>query len=235
MKAEHLVQVHGLIARRGRFTLQIPHWELPAGCVVGVVGPNGAGKTTLLEILAGLAPRQAGEVKVLGMDPARHPAQVRAQLGFMSDDLSLFDLRIGPMMRLMSGYYERWDAGLVASLLERFELDPADRASQLSKGQGTRLRLVLALAFRPTLLVLDEPATGLDLRGRRQLLQAVLEVVRDEGRSVIVSSHQLADLERIADRLLVLDKGLLKADAPTPEIVGEGRTLEEAMLLLEAG
>ena len=232
---DSLVEIEGLVARRGRFTLEVPSWHVPPGCVVGVVGPNGAGKTTLLQVLAGLGTRQGGRGTVLGDDPARHPERVRARVGFMSDDLSLFDVRVASLLRLLSGYYPTWDAALVDQLAGRLELDPGAKVGQLSKGQGTRLRLVVAMAFRPTILVLDEPATGLDVKGRRQLLQAVLEVVSDEGRSVIVSSHQLADLERIADRLLVLDRGRVVAEATTPEVVGEGRTLEEALLALEAG
>ncbi len=225
-----LVEVRDLKVRRGRFTLDVPAWSVPAGSVFGVVGPNGAGKTTLLEVLAGLGDRHGGTVTVLGEDPARAPEKVRSVLGFMSDDLSLFDMRIGPLLRLLSGYYPTWDAALVDDLLQRFELDSTAKVRTLSKGQGTRLRLVTALAFRPRVLVLDEPATGLDVRGRRTLLRAVLDVVQEPERAVIVSSHQLADVERIADHLLVLDRGGVVHCGPTPDLVGEGRTLEEALL-----
>lgn len=105
----------------------------------------------------------------------------------------------------------------------------------LSKGQATRLRITCALAHRPRIVLLDEPATGLDLVGRRRLLEAVLEVVQDEDRAVVISSHQLADIERIADRLLVLARGRVLAEGATPELVGEGQTLEEAMLGWEGG
>lgn len=153
----------------------------------------------------------------------------------MSDDLPVFDLRVGELLRVLSGYYPRWDAGLVRGLLDRFELDPRQRARDLSKGQATRLRITCALAHRPRIVLLDEPATGLDLVGRRRLLEAVLEVVQDEDRAVVISSHQLADIERIADRLLVLARGRVLAEGATPELVGEGQTLEEAMLGWEGG
>ena len=118
--------------------------------------------------------------------------------------------------------------------LVRFHLDPRDKTHQLSRGQGTRLRLVLAMAFRPRVLVLDEPAGGLDLAGRRALLDIVLEIVGDPERSVIISSHQLSDVERIADRLLVLRRGSVIREGPTAELIGEGRTIEEALLDWEA-
>ena len=227
---EDLVVAEDIRRARGAFLLQIPRWRVPAGVVVGVVGPNGAGKTTLLRLLAGLDPRDAGRLEVLGHDPWRAPERVRQELGFMADDQALFDVRIDRLLWLLSGYYPTWDAALVERLLERFQLDPARRVSRLSKGEAVRIRLVTALAHRPRLLVLDEPAAGLDLAGRRALLQSVLEVVRDEGRSVLVSSHQLADLERVTDRLLVLRAGEVLREGATPALVPEGLTLEEAMI-----
>ncbi|MCB9779228.1 MAG: ABC transporter ATP-binding protein [Alphaproteobacteria bacterium] len=229
-----LVHLDGLRIRRGPFTLEIPAWDLRPGRVVGLVGGNGAGKTTLLRHLAGLSPRDAGTVSVLGRDPVRDPGGVRSVLGFMADDLPVFDLRVDRLLRTLSGYYPGWDPALVEHLLGRFELDPRQRARDLSKGQAVRLRLICVLAWRPEVVVLDEPAAGLDLTGRRRLLEAVLDVVQDERRSVVVSSHILTDVERIADELLVLRRGRVVAQGPTPQVVGEDRTLEEALLSWEA-
>jgi RNA 3'-terminal phosphate cyclase len=131
-----LIEVRDLVVRRGTFALEVPGWRVEPGQVIGVVGPNGAGKTTLLETLAGLRPANAGTVRVLGRDPWREP-EVRAALGFASDDMPVFDLRVAPLLRLLSGYYPTWDAALAESLLERFKLDTAARAHTLSKGQGT--------------------------------------------------------------------------------------------------
>ena len=228
--SEPLVELTDVVARRGAFELQVPTWRVEPGTVVGVVGPNGAGKTTLLRLLPGLDRAQGGRVRVLGMDPIQSPVEVRSSLGFMTDDLPLFDLRIGALCRTLSGYYPTWDADLVDQLLDRFELQTGARVRSLSRGQGTRLRLLVAMAFCPRVLVLDEPATGLDVLGRRRLLESVLEVVQDSERAVVVSSHLLTDLERVADRLLVLDRGRVVADGPTPDLVGQDRTLEEALL-----
>jgi ABC-2 type transport system ATP-binding protein len=224
-----LITVSDLTVRRDRFTLEIPKWTLEPGKVIGLVGPNGAGKTTLLECLAGLRKPTKGEVRVFDHEPWTTPS-VRASLGFMSDDMPVFDMRIGPLLRTLSGYYETWDAELVEELLERFKLDPGKKASQLSKGQGTRLRLVTAMAFRPRVLLLDEPASGLDLAGRHALLKSVLDVVYDPTRSVVISSHMLRDVERIADRLLVVNEGRIVKDGETEALVGDQRTLEEAII-----
>jgi ABC-2 type transport system ATP-binding protein len=228
---DDLIEVNDLLVRRGSFVLKVPRWRLAPGQVVGLVGPNAAGKTTFLESLSGLRAVQGGHVRVFDRNPWSDPVGVRTALGFMSDDLPVFDMRIGPLLRLISGYYPTWDSGLVEDLLERFRLDPRQKARALSKGQGTRLRLITAMAFRPRVLLLDEPASGLDLAGRRSLLELVLDVVRDPARSVIISSHLLHDVERISDRLLVLEEGRVVREGPTDDLVGDQRTLEEALMI----
>ena len=230
MNPSELIRIEGLVLRRGTFRLNIPSWSLAPGQVIGLVGPNGAGKTTLLEGLAGLRPLDGGTARVFGMDPWTDPAGVRSSLGFMSDDMPLFAMKAGPLMEMLSGYYPTWDAELVRDLMDRFRIDPGKQVGRLSKGQGTRLRLITAMAFRPRVLLLDEPAAGLDLAGRRTLLDAVLDVVRDPERSVMISSHLLADVERIADHLLVLDQGRVVQEGRTDSLIGDGRTLEEALL-----
>ena len=229
MSSDVLVSAEDLVVRRGDFTLNVPRWQVRAGEVVGLVGPNGAGKTTLLETLPGLRPLDGGSLSVFGRDPWDDPVGVRLSLGYMTDDLPLFAMRIDRLLRTLSGYYQDWDADLVELLLDRFELSPSRKVWELSKGEGTRLRLITAMAFRPRLLVLDEPAAGLDLAGRRRLLESVLDVVRDAQRSVVFSSHALHDVERIADRLLVLNRGKVVRDGATDALVGDGRTLEEAL------
>jgi ABC-2 type transport system ATP-binding protein len=230
MTTQPLIEISDLEVKRERFVLDIDQWQVQPGEVIGLVGPNGAGKTTLLETLAGLRRRTAGHLEILGADPWRDPVTVRSALGFMTDEMPIFDMRIGPLMTMLSGYYETWDVTLVEELLERFKLDPGQRSGKLSRGQGTRLRLVTAMAFRPRLLLLDEPASGLDLAGRHSLLKTVLEVVSDPHRSVIISSHLLQDVERITDRLLVIDNGKVVQDGATDELIGHERTLEEALM-----
>lgn len=229
MTEEPLVRVRHLDVRRGGFLLRVPHWDVPPGIVAGLVGPNGAGKTTLLETLAGFEAKNAGRLEVFGLDPWKHPVSVRTRLGFMSDDMPVFALRVDRLIRFVAGHYRSWDEQLAGELIDRFRIDTRKKAQNLSRGEGTRLRLLLAMGFRPRLLLLDEPALGLDLAGRRALLETVLELVADPSCSVVISSHQLHDVERIADRLLVLDGGIVTAEGETTELVGDHQTLEEAL------
>ncbi|MEM7244069.1 MAG: ABC transporter ATP-binding protein [Acidobacteriota bacterium] len=230
MSDEEVIRLENVEVRRGSFRLRVPSWSVPSGCVVGVIGASGAGKTTLLRLLPGLDPVHGGSVRVFGLDPRRAPEDVRSALGYMTDDLPVFSMQLDELFRFVSGYYPSWDATLVDELLQRFPLELDKQASELSKGEATKLRLILAMAFRPRVLVLDEPATGLDLMSRRNLLTTVLEVVKEPERTVIVSSHAIVDLERIADHLLVLREGEVVQQGATDELVGEGRSLEEAFL-----
>ena len=225
-----LLNMSQVARTRGDFELTVPQWRVGPGEVVGLVGPNGAGKTTLLRLVAGLDAPKSGEIAVVGLDPVSDHTKMRSQCAFMWDDQPVFNVPIGRMLHLLSGYYPTWDADLVEQLLERFDLRPQALPGQLSRGQGTRLRLLIALAWRPRLLLLDEPASGLDLSGRQALLESVIEVAGSGDRSVIISSHQLADVERICDRLLVLSRGQVVQDGPTDALVASGRTLEEAMV-----
>ena len=231
MNAAELIHVEDLVVRRGAFTLELPRWQVAPGSVVGARRPQRRGQDHPAGVPGRPAShRTAGRSGSSDLDPWRDPVRVRSALGFMSDSMPLFAMKIGALLRMLSGYYPTWDGPLVDELLDRFKLDPGKRVGQLSRGQGTRLRLVTAMAFRPRLLLLDEPAAGLDLGGRRALLDSVLEVVRDPERSVIISSHMLVDVERIADRLLVINDGQAIQEGPTGELVGEERTLEEALL-----
>jgi ABC-2 type transport system ATP-binding protein len=225
-----LIRAAGLQLRRRAFQLHIDTLEVQPGSVVGLVGPNGSGKTTLMEALVGLRPIHAGTVRVVGLDPRRSGAQIRETVAITSATRPLPAMRVGTLLDRVAPYYPTWDAELAQSLVERFSVDLLARVPNLSTGQRARLRLVLALASRPRVVLLDEPGLGLDLSQRRALFTSVLEVVQDPERSVVISSHQLEDLERLADHLVVLAGGRCVRQGPIEDLVGDGQTLEEALL-----
>ncbi len=222
-------QITGLRCKRGQFTLDVPELHGTAGTVIGLVGRNGAGKSTLLQVMAGLHHADAGTVRVFGMDPWKEGAKVRLRTGWMSDDMPIWALRIDRLLSTLKGFYPTWDDALVATLLDKLELDPKRRVTDLSKGEHTRIRLVITLAFKPDLVLLDEPATGLDVPARRALLELILGVVREGSRTVLVSSHQVDDIERIADRVLLIDGGRITGDGTAREVAGDSPNLEERL------
>lgn len=223
------ISLRGVISRRGGFSLEVPELDLLPGTVVGLCGRNGAGKSTLLELCAGLLAPDVGQVRVCGLDPVARLREARQLIGWMSDDMPLFPLTLERHARLLARFYPRWDAELVGRLFDRFELHPGRVVGELSKGEGTRARLALSMGHRPRVLLLDEPATGLDVPSRRALVRELLEVMQDETRLVLLASHQLADLERVADRVLVLEGGRIRADGPLEQLTGGRQTLEELL------
>ena len=223
------VVISGLVVQRGAFRLDVPSLTVEAGSVVGLVGRNAAGKTTLLQVLSGQLSPTSGTARVFGFDPIEELVSARQQVAWMSDDMPVFAMRIADHLNAVAPFWPTWDATLAGQLLQRFELDPRKSTVRLSKGEHTRFRLVLALAWRPKLVLLDEPATGLDVPSRREMLAQVMDIVRDPERSVIISSHQAADIERVADRVLLIERGRIVADGQPQEVAGVGRTLEERL------
>jgi len=178
--------------------------SIPAGQVVGLVGPNGAGKTTLLHLATGLIAPTSGAIEVLGGRPASSPAQL-ARVGFVAQDTPTYAaLSVADHLRLGERMNPGWDAALAHDRIRRLGLEAAKRAGKLSGGQRAQLALTLAIAKRPELLILDEPVASLDPLARREFLQSLMEHTADQQVSVVLSSHLVADLERVCDYLIVL-------------------------------
>ena len=177
---------------------------IPEGHVVGLVGPNGAGKTTLLRLAAGMLTPTRGTITVLGERPAAGPAQL-ARVGFVAQDTAVYArLTVADHLRLGAWLNPGWDDDLARQRIGQLALDPKQRAGSLSGGQRAQLALTLAMAKRPELLILDEPVASLDPLARREFLQGLMEAVAEQRLSVVLSSHLVADLERVCDYLVVL-------------------------------
>jgi ABC-2 type transport system ATP-binding protein len=177
---------------------------IPEGRVTGLVGPNGAGKTTLLRLAGGLLAPTRGTISVLGERPAAGPAQL-ARIGFVAQDTPVYArMTVAGHLRLGAWLNPGWDDKLARQRIGQLGLDPRQRAGSLSGGQRAQLALTLALAKRPELLVLDEPVASRDPLARREFLQGLMEAVAEHGLSVVLSSHLVADLQRVCDYLVVL-------------------------------
>jgi len=206
---EHVIEVSGLTRRFGpKVALADVRLAVPRGVVFGLVGVNGAGKTTLIKHVLGLLKAASGSVRVFGRDPAADPAGVLVRVGYLSEEPDLPGwMRVGELLRYTRAFYPTWDPAFADELRASFELDLTAKVKHLSKGQRARVGLVLALAHRPELLVLDEPSSGLDPIVRRDILGAIIRTIAEEGRTVIFSSHLLHEVERVADRVALIHAG----------------------------
>jgi ABC-2 type transport system ATP-binding protein len=207
--ARAIVEIAAVSRRFGaKAALSEVSLAIPRGVVFGLLGTNGAGKTTLIKHVLGLLRPQAGSVAVFGLDPVAEPTSVLSRIGYLSELHELPEwMRVDELLRFTRAFYPTWDEDYAQSLRQTFELDSGRAVKELSKGQHARLGLVLALAHRPELLVLDEPSSGLDPLVRRDILRAIIRTIADEGRTVLFSSHLLDEVERVADHIAIIERG----------------------------
>jgi ABC-2 type transport system ATP-binding protein len=204
---------------RNRWALRDCTLQVPAGRVVGLVGPNGAGKTTLLQLAVGLLQPTAGRIGVLGARPSESPAQL-GRVGFVAQDTPVYAaLSVADHLRFGGWVNPRWDADWAERRIDQLGLDRTQRAGKLSGGQRAQLALTLAIAKRPELLVLDEPVAALDPLARREFLMHLMEAVAEGDITVVLSSHLVADLERVCDYLIVLANSRVQVAGDVEELL----------------
>jgi ABC-2 type transport system ATP-binding protein len=193
--------------------------QVRPGEIHALLGRNGCGKTTALRILLGFLEPHAGRSQVLGVDSLALGVNERGRIGYVSEDHRLYRwLRVADVLAFEAGTRPRFDRGFADSAVGRCGLPPRLRVGQLSRGQRAQLALIIAVASRPEVLVLDDPALGLDLVMRRELLEVMIDLLADRGLAVLFSSHFLDDVERVADRISILHQGSLIVDAPADEL-----------------
>ena len=203
------IALRGVSKRYRFFALDDVSFRLEPGQILGFVGPNGAGKSTTIRILMALVRPDAGDVEVLGCRMPDEQVRAKREVGFVSEEMRLFPgatigWHVGFVRSLFPG---AWDDRYAARLLQRFHLHPEQRVKGLSHGEQVKAALLLALARRPRLLVLDEPTVGLDPVARQEVIGELMEVVRDEERSILFSSHNTLDVEQICDQIAFIDRG----------------------------
>jgi ABC-2 type transport system ATP-binding protein len=220
------VDADGLAKRYGRrFALRDCTLSIPSGRVVGLVGPNGAGKTTLLHLAVGLLTPSAGSIAVLGSPPGG-TAERLARVGFVAQDTPTYArLSVADHLGFGARLNPSWDMSFARRRIAELGLDPRQRAGKLSGGQRAQLALTLALAKRPELLLLDEPVASLDPLARREFLEHLMAAVAEQDLSVVLSSHLVADLERVCDYLVVLAGARVQLAGEVDELLAEHHRL----------
>lgn len=224
----NIIETHNLTRRFGRTeAVQGLNLAVPAGSICALLGANGAGKTTTLKLLMNLVAPTAGEAHVLGVDSRRLGERELAQIGYVSENQQLpLWMTVRQLLDYCRPFYPAWDAALEKALLAQFEL-PADRKlKQLSRGMLMKASLLSSLAYRPKLLVLDEPFSGLDPLMREEFVRGVLEVSALGDWTVLISSHDIEEVERLADQVVLLENGRLRLSEPAEVLQGRFRRVE---------
>lgn len=192
--------------------------ELPRGGIHALVGSNGAGKSTLFRLLLGLTEPSGGISEVLGCDSRQLTPTLRGRIGFVNEEHTLPDwMRVGAVMEMQRRLYPQWREATCREVLGNFDVNPEQRVSELSRGERAGFNLSLALAQSPELLILDEPTLGLDLVAKRAFLEALMFIGADTGSTILYCSHQMEEIERVADNLLIMEQGSLSTMSPPDE------------------
>jgi ABC-2 type transport system ATP-binding protein len=224
-----IVQWAGVSKSRGkRQALSDFSLAVAPGRVLGLIGPNGAGKTTAIELLLGMLRPDAGSVRVFGQPVMGLPWPDRQRIGYLAErtrGADLPQLTVPELLSWQSCYFERWDSKWCDVLVQRLAVVTDQRVWSMSEGQRRRAEMVLALAHRPSLLVLDDPALGLDALARRDLLWTTIDAVRDEGTTVLFTSHVLQDVERIVDDICILDRGRVRLQGALDDVLARCKRL----------
>jgi len=223
----HAIEFRGIVKNYPRFHLGPLDLTVPCGAIYGLIGPNGAGKSTAIDLIFGLARKDAGRIQVLGLDHRADEVSLKRRAAYVGPDLN-FQLwgTVIKAIRFVRGFYPDWDAAYCAELMKAFRFSDSERIATLSFGAKTKLSLLLALARRPEVLILDEPTTGLDAVSRQQVFSELLRAVEDGKRTVLISSHGLGDIERLADHVGMIKEGKLLLEGRMDEVVDRFRYAE---------
>jgi ABC-2 type transport system ATP-binding protein len=217
---ENVIEVENLVKYfDGRCVLDGISLKVPRGCIYGLLGRNAAGKTTMIRILLGLEPATRGRTFLLGTESSSLSRKVKGRIGYVAEGHNLIqNYKVGRLVKLCRDLSLQWNSEFFAHLMEMFHLPMDRRISQLSIGMRAQLNLSLALAIDPELLILDDPTLGMDTVARRQFLELAIDLIQQQGRTILFSSHILSDVERIADRIGILAGGKLVVDCALEEL-----------------
>ena len=217
---EAVLRLEGVCKYYPGFVLQDVSFELKRGFVMGLIGPNGAGKSTTIKLIMNLIKRDGGRIELFGLDNAAHELAVKDKVGFVYDTIPYYGmLTISEMKSLIAPFYSRWDEQAFQRYLREFDLNPHQQIDKLSRGMKTKFQLAVALSHHAELIIVDEPTSGLDPVFRSELLDILYDIILDEGKSILFSTHITTDLEKIADYITFLNQGQVVFSLPKDELL----------------
>jgi ABC-2 type transport system ATP-binding protein len=232
---EYALEIDGVGKRYKGFALTDVSFRVPRGYIMGLIGPNGAGKTTLIKLILNLIRRDAGAIRVFGLDNLAHEAKIKSRIGFVPDEPHYYgDISLLNLKAATAPFYPLWDEGRFRDLVARFELPLRKKFKTLSHGMKTKFALALALSHNAELVLLDEPTAGLDPVVRRELLDILAGLLQDERVSILFSSHITADLERTADFVTFLRDGRVVFSSPKDEVMASWGVVKGGREILDA-
>ncbi|MBS7525707.1 ABC transporter ATP-binding protein [Fusibacter paucivorans] len=223
----NILEVHALNKTYKNFALQDVTFSLQEDCITGFIGINGAGKTTTIRSILGLALKNSGKIKVLGMDVDTHEREIKDALGVVMDEGCFYNqLTLNEMKSIIAPAYTKWSDNDYRHYLQAFDLDPKQKIATLSKGMRMKYSLVLALSHQAQLLIMDEPTSGLDPLVRSQLLEIMADYMKQGGKGVFFSTHITSDLDKIADMLILIDHGKIVFEKSKDELLDQYRLVK---------
>lgn len=224
---DNILEINGLVKRYPAFSLDSVSFSLPEGCVTGFIGANGAGKTTTIRSILNLAHKDAGTIKIFGLDAEEHEKEIKDRIGIIMDGSYFYnDLSMRDMKNIIAPAYSKWSDADYQSYMDKFDLDPKQKISTLSSGMRMKYALVLALSHQAELLIMDEPTSGLDPLVRSQFLEIIKEYMKNGGKGVFFSTHITSDLDKIADMLILINGGKIIFQRNKDDLLDTFRTVK---------
>ncbi|GAA0123198.1 MAG: ABC transporter ATP-binding protein [Clostridium argentinense] len=205
---EKILEIKNISKKYKDFSLENVNFNLERGYVMGFIGPNGAGKSTTIKLIMNLIRKDSGEIKVFGLDSVKNEREIKERIGFVYDDSYFYeDLTCESMKKIIAPFYKTWDEKLYKKYMDEFSLPRDKKIKELSKGMRMKYSIILALSHNAELIIMDEPTSGLDPIVRAEILDVFRDIIQDENKSLIFSSHITTDLEKIADYITFINNG----------------------------
>ncbi|NLM38728.1 MAG: ABC transporter ATP-binding protein [Firmicutes bacterium] len=218
------------------FNLSNVSFELERGYVMGLIGPNGAGKSTLIKLIMNLVKRDGGTIEVFGLDNQEHELEIKERIGFVYDTIPYYGmLTVSEMKSLIAPFYQKWNENVFRRYLKEFGLNPGQKIDTLSRGMQTKFQLAVALSHEAEFIIMDEPTSGLDPVFRSELLDILYDIIQDEEKTILFSTHITTDLEKIADYITFINDGQLVFCMPKDEVLDRYAVVKGGLELLGSG